>query len=101
MVERMSFRSPKLLKAANGQACTICGRNDMTTVAAHCRSVALGSGTGIKVPDCLTAWLCHGCHDRVDGRIPGWTAEQRSAWWNMAFAKTIIQLFEQGIVVVK
>jgi len=37
----------------------------------------------------------------MDARNPGWTVDQRTAWWNLAFAKTIVQLFEQGIVIVK
>jgi len=96
----MSFRNKKLLNAARDQPCVLCNSRG-STVACHVRSVALGSGTGIKAPDCLCAWLCQKHHDLMDARNPGWTVDQRTAWWNLAFAKTIVQLFEQGIVIVK
>jgi hypothetical protein len=69
----MSYRSQKLLKAARDQACAICGSVG-TTVAAHSNLVEHGKGIGIKAPDCLIAWLCQA---------------------------TVVQLFMQGIVVVK
>jgi hypothetical protein len=94
----MSFRSPKLLKAAQGMPCMSCGSVG-TTVSAHCRMVALGSGTGIKVPDCLIAWLCQSCHDKIDGRTPcEWNANERRDRWFLAFARTIVELFKRGIV---
>lgn len=96
----MSYRSRKLLDAANGKPCVLCGHSG-TTVACHIRSVALGSGTGCKAPDCLTAWLCQTCHDHVDDRNKSWTEAERKERWYFAFAKTMVQLFEQGIVVVK
>lgn len=47
----MSFRSKKLLDSAEDQACQCCGSDRKgTIVACHIRSVALGSGTGIKGP---------------------------------------------------
>jgi hypothetical protein len=97
----MSYRNKKLLNAARDQACQLCGRNDGTTVAAHVRSVQLGSGTSIKAPDCLTAWLCHECHDGVDGRRGNLNKEERERIWFVAFAKTVVQWFEQGIVEVR
>lgn len=96
----MSFRSPKLLKAARDQSCVLCGSTG-TTVACHPRSVALGSGTGIKAPDCLAVWCCQRCHDLLDNRVPGMTSQTRQAQWYLALAKTIVQLFEQDIVRVK
>lgn len=97
----MSFRSKKLLQSARDQSCVLCGRNDGTTVAAHVRSVQLGSGTGIKAPDCLTAWLCHECHDGVDGRRGNMSRDDRERVMLFAFARTVVRWFEQGIVVVK
>ena len=97
----MSYRSKKLLRAAKDQPCMHCGDKG-TTVSCHIRSVALGSGVGIKVPDCLVAWLCNTCHAVVDDRFPmGYSAAERERIWFMAFAKTVVQWFEQGIVVVK
>ncbi len=96
----MSFRSPKLLKAAKDQPCVLCGARG-TTVACHLRSVEFGSGTGIKCPDCLTAWLCQPCHDWIDNRSGKATYEERGAAWERAFKRTVVQWFEQGIVEVR
>lgn len=96
----MSYRNKKLLRAAKDQACVLCGAVG-TTVACHVRSVALGSGTGIKAPDCLSAWMCRSCHDLQDGRKGKLLGYERQEMWQLAFAKTVVQWFEQGIVVVK
>lgn len=100
------FRSKKLLAAAKDQPCVLCGSTG-ATVAAHANSVALGKGTRIKAPDYYTAWLCQKCHDIVDGRIPWVTVRESSIYdspydmWNVAFVRTIAELFKQGIMVVK
>lgn len=96
----MSFRSKKLLRSAEGQACVECG-DIGSTVSCHVRSVAMGSGTGIKAPDCLTMHLCQRCHDLYDGRVPGLNKEGKEAMWNRCFVRTILRLFDQGLVVVK
>lgn len=94
----MHFRSKKLLKAAKDQACVLCGSFG-STVSAHCNMTEHGKGTGIKCPDSLVAWLCQDCHRRVDeGHC---TKDERRLLWYRAFARTVVQLFEQGIVVVK
>ena len=95
----MSFRSPKLLKAAKDQACVLCGRTG-STVSAHCNMTEHGKGIGIKAPDCLIAWLCQACHRELDsGRL--YDREMKREMWYRAFARTVVQLFEQGIVIVK
>jgi hypothetical protein len=96
----MSFRSPKLLKAAKDQPCVLCHTSGWT-VSAHCRSVEFGSGTGIKCPDYFTAWLCHSCHDVMDGRRSKLMHHERQDMWMRAYMRTVQQWFEQGIVVVK
>lgn len=96
----MAYRSKKLLAFAKGQSCLNCGAVG-TTVASHVRSVALGSGTGIKAPDCLTAHLCQVCHDMVDGRRGTLSREQQMNIWLFAFARTVLRWFDQGIVEVK
>ena len=96
----MSFRSPKLLKAARDQACVLCGSVG-STVAAHCNLTEHGKGVGIKCPDSLTAWLCSGCHALIDGRWGYLSKDEKREQWYRAFARTVVQLFEQGIVVVK
>lgn len=97
----MSYRSKKLLDAARGQSCTLCGSVG-TTVACHANSVALGKGTGIKAPDYFfTAHFCQTCHDLYGGRAGKLTKEQKTAMWTSGFIWTIKRLFDQGIVVVK
>lgn len=97
----MSFRSPKLLRSAEGQPCTICGVNDGTTVAAHANSVALGKGTGIKCPDFYTAMLCQVCHALADGRTGKLTKDEKWEMWVTAYLRTVKLWFEQGTVIVK
>lgn len=96
----MTFRSPKLLRSAEGQACVLCGSVG-TTIAAHANSVALGKGTGIKAPDYYAVHLCQGCHDLYDGRQGKLTKQQKEEMWTLAFIRTIARLFNQGIVGVK
>jgi Protein of unknown function (DUF1364) len=96
----MTFRSPKLLKSAEGQPCMICGSVG-TTIAAHANSVALGKGTGIKAPDFYTAWMCQVCHDLYDGRIGKLTKAEKEEMWMTAYLRTVRWWFQQQIVIVK
>lgn len=93
----MSFRSQKLIDSAEDQNCVHCGSRG-TTIAAHANSVALGKGTGIKVPDYFTAWLCQTCHDLYDGRVGKLSKQEKEEFWVRAFLKTVAQWFIQGIV---
>lgn len=96
----MTFRSKALLQSARDQPCTLCSTTE-STVACHLRSVAFGSGTGIKCPDYYTAWLCQSCHSLVDGRAGSLSREQKQDMWVLAYLRTVAQWFEQGVVVVK
>lgn len=93
----MTYRSAKLKKAANGQPCVLC-RSVGTTVAAHSNSLEHGRGMGHKAPDYYVAYLCQGCHDRVDGRAGGLTKVEKRELWITAFIRTVAVWFEQGIV---
>lgn len=93
----MSYRNKKLLKAARDYPCVLCGASG-TTVAAHANSVALGKGTGIKAPDYYVAYVCHGCHDRIDGRRYD---EDPQGLWLRAYLKTVALWFQHGIVEVR
>lgn len=96
----VSFRSTKLLRSAQGQACVLCRRVG-TTVSAHCNMTVHGKGIGIKCPDCLVAWLCYECHGLLDGQTGALTKEDKRTMWYRAFALTVVQWFDQGIVGVK
>lgn len=88
----------KLLDAARLYPCAHCNRQDGTIVAAHCNELALGRGYAHKTPDYLIAYLCHECHDHVDGRKGGLSREQKRAMWNRAFVQTHAWLWRDGIV---
>jgi hypothetical protein len=61
-----------LTKLARGMPCLVrldgCNGNPETVVAAHYRSVSLGSGIAHKGQDWLSAYACSACHDLLDGR---------------------------------
>lgn len=88
----------KLLEAARWYQCAHCGRNDGTTVAAHCNELALGRGFSHKTPDFMVAYLCHECHDVVDGRRGGLSRDEKRAMWNRAYAVTVSWWFRDGRV---
>lgn len=96
----MTFRSPKLLRSAEGQPCANCG-DVGTTVAAHANRVSLGKGVGIKCSDAYCADLCVTCHALVDGRLGKLTKEEKWELWINAYLKTVKRWFESGTVVVK
>ncbi len=96
----MSFRSQKLIDSAEDESCTICGGTG-TTVSAHANSVALGKGTGIKVPDYYTAHVCDVCHALIDGRLGKLTKTEKWEMWVTAYIRTVKRWFEQNVVVVK
>jgi hypothetical protein len=93
-------RTQKLLDAARDYPCANCNRKDGTVVAAHCNELALGRGFAHKTPDYLVAYLCHECHDAVDGRRFGMTREEKHAMWNRAYVVTASWWFRDGLVLV-
>ena len=93
----MTFRAPKLLKAANGRPCVLCNSVG-TTVAAHSNSLEHGRGFAHKAPDYFVAYLCHRCHDEIDGRSGQLTKEEKRARWLSAFIRTVALWFEEGVV---
>lgn len=93
----MTYRNAKLLQAAKDRPCVLCGSVG-TTVAAHSNSLEHGRGIGHKAPDYFVAYVCHSCHDKIDGRAKGFSKEEKREMWARAFAKTVALWFEQGIV---
>ena len=90
----------KLLDMARHYPCAWCNRQDGTTVAAHCNELALGRGFAHKTPDYLVAYLCHDCHDHVDGRRGGLPLNEKRAMWNRAYVQTVAWWFRDGVVFV-
>ena len=57
----------------------------------------LGKGMGRKVDDLFGAWLCHRCHDLLDGRIPSlYSVQEKSLELAIHCLKTIRIRLERG-----
>lgn len=94
------MKSPKLLEAARGQSCALCGADDGTVVAAHYSGLysnALGKGMGQKAWDHCTAHLCHRCHNDLDTYAEG-NNEERAIRFMVAIFKTQKRLFDEGVL---
>jgi hypothetical protein len=96
MLQSLRTKVSRLRHAPRGRPCVIC-QSVGTTVLAHCNDQEF-RGIGLKSPDILGAHLCQSCHDFVDGRTKGTTREQRRALWDLAFKRTILRLWEAGIL---
>lgn len=92
------FRSKKILDAARDMTCKACGADDGTVVMAHSNRYFHGKGRGIKAHDCFVAALCMRCHDAIDGRTRGLSVAERQELWAAAHDKTILALFESGVI---
>lgn len=92
------FRSRKLLDAAEGRACVLCGRQDETVVAAHLPGVGynMPAGTSQKIHDWLAAHLCYHCHYEVDG-----IGRQDFQLRMRALCLTLERLFDEGVLIVR
>lgn len=93
----MTYRNPRLLRAAETQPCVLCNSTG-TTVAAHSNSLEHGRGIGHKAPDYFVAYVCQECHDQIDGRKGGLRKEEKREMWMRAFARTVALWFETGVV---
>jgi hypothetical protein len=102
-----TIRSKAMLKAAEGQCCTNCGKNDGTTVAAHYQGIrgdSFGRGGSEKGHDLLVADLCSECHDDFDNYRGSFVVDkfQRKVDLSERFlycvAITLIRRFRQGIL---
>lgn len=101
------FRNVGLTQLARGQRCQNCGAQDGTVVSAHANWSDFGKGKSIKAHDCFIAWLCLRCHTWLDqgtGFDPTGTygdarADKRAMWMRAAFL-TLLELWQQGLIVV-
>ena len=88
---------PKLLKAAEGAPCAICG-DVGTTVAAHSNALRHGHGMGLKSHDCYVAYLCQDHHNMIDGRSGNLTLQEKRDMWLLGWERTVKYWFQAGIV---
>lgn len=90
------IRSPALLKACRAIACTNCGRDDGTVVAAHSNQAKHGKGRSIKASDVFVASLCHECHSALD-QGSKMSRSAREHLWNGCHRQTVIELVRCGL----
>lgn len=90
----MNYRNRKLLDLARDQACTLCGVQDGTVVAAHSNSSVHGKGKSLKAHDVFTAHLCYRCHMELDqGKA---SREEKEYAFRRAMDATTLRLWQQG-----
>lgn len=90
------IRSPALLKACRGIACTNCGRDDGTVCAAHSNQAKHGKGRSIKASDIYVASLCNVCHMALD-QGSRMSREDRERMWDACHAQTVKELVRGGL----
>ena len=96
----MNYRNKKLLEACRKLPCQICGIDDGTVCAAHSNQIIHGKGVSIKASDAMVAALCNVCHFAIDsGKTFG--KDERKDFWNMAHQKTMRELIEREILIIK
>jgi hypothetical protein len=103
-----AFRNRALTDLAKGKSCQVRGpgcwwieRGDQeTTVSAHSNQARHGKGMSRKAHDCFIAWACYHCHAAIDqgGAL---TREERRELWQQAHERTLLEMFRQGLIVVK
>lgn len=94
-----NYRNRRLLDAAKGQDCQMCGRNDGSTVAAHSNQLEHGRGHAYKSHDFFAAWLCSTCHHEID-HGKNLRREEKIERFNRAMHRTWRQLFRLGVLAV-
>ncbi len=102
-----NFRSRSLLDCAHSiHACMNCAEYvESGCEPAHSNQQIHGKGQSIKASDCYFAALCHRCHAWLDsgmspdptGRYMG-DREDKQAMWRAAFDRTLLTLWEKGMV---
>lgn len=99
--QKFTYRNKKILDHARGQACTNCGREDGTVVAAHSNDSRLGKGRGIKAHDIYVAFLDSGCHSWLDsgsGKDPSGIYDNKHEMWQHAHDKTLLILLLDEVI---
>ena len=97
----MKIESKALRDSARGEMCTLrldgCLPGTETVVLAHAPGTGM-KGIGMKVPDIMSMYACHNCHDIVDGRKRGeWTYRDIVR----AVSETIMRMIEKGLITIK
>lgn len=100
LTKRRPIRSDAIRKAANGEACTVCGRNDGTTVFCHLNEGWAGKGMGQKADDIAGFFGCHECHSQYDCASEfKFAVDEESVI--RAMYRTWARLIETGVITIK
>jgi hypothetical protein len=94
LTKRIPIRSKAIRNAAKGEPCTVCNRNDGTTVFCHLNEGWAGKGMGQKADDLGGGFFgCSTCHADYDGpnTIEEWVVMR-------AVYRTLRRLWELGII---
>jgi len=97
--KRKPIRSKAIRNAAKGEPCTVCGRNDGTTVFCHLNESFAGKCMGQKADDIAGFFGCHDCHAAYDGR-----RGDRFLYDDIlpeAMYRTWRRLWEMGVITIK
>ena len=90
------IRSKAIRNAANGEACTICQKQDGTVVFCHLNESFAGKGMRLKAEDIAGFFGCAGCHKQYD--TPG-SPIAEDHWVIMrSMYRTWRRLFEKGVI---
>jgi len=97
----MNFRSPELLAAVRTIECQAQLPACMGGYgqASHSNQSRHGKGMSIKAADCFVASICPACHHQIDHGNK-MSQEERIDAWQRAHERTLLALFERGLVTV-
>jgi hypothetical protein len=101
----MNYRNPRLLQTARGKDCLlqipgVCNGNPETVVACHANWTEYGKGGALKAHDVFHARGCSACHAELDqGNKLDY--EEKKYYWQRGFERTMLALFDEGLVRVK
>ena len=97
LIKRIPYRNKAILKAAEGEDCTVCGKNDGTTVFCHFNESFAGKGMAYKADDCAGFFGCSRCHKEYDEGVPHPLAVED---WEIlrAYYRTIRRLIDKGVL---
>ncbi len=98
LTKRKPIRSKAIRKAAEGEACTVCGRNDGTTVFCHLNEGWAGKGMGQKADDIAGFFGCGTCHYLYDSTVNGRPDDIAIM---RAMYRTWVRLIDLGVITIK
>jgi hypothetical protein len=102
MQKHKAIRIKKIRDSAKGQECTMnspyCNHDPATVVFAHFGEPG-EKGMGLKPSDSSGCYICSGCHDWVDGRVPYKLNDpDKLPLWFKAMRKTWYMLILDGVL---